>query len=104
MLKYGTYYAEKCERRLVRSILTGNVHAVIHQQQYINELEDVIWTKDSLKHNEGEETVTWLRKDLFNLYDGMVCLSKVVSRDPIIEKLFNLDTFYHNLISSRQGG
>ena len=104
LLKYGAYYAEKCERRLVRSILVGNMHAVIHQQQYVTELEDVIWTKESLKHSEEKETVTWQRKDLFNLYDGIICLSKVTTHDPILEQLFNLDTFAHNLISNQLGG
>ena len=104
LLKYGAYYAEKCERRLVRSILVGNMYAVVHQQQYVTELEDVIWTKESLKHSEEKETVTWQRKDLFNLYDGIICLSKVTTHDPILAQLFNLDTFAHNLITNQLGG
>lgn len=80
------------------------MHAVLHQEQYVTELEDVIWTKESLKHSEEEETVTWRRKDLFNLYDGIICLSKVTARDPVLEQLFDLDTFAYNLISNRNGG
>ena len=99
LLKYGAYYSEKCERRLVRSVLLGNIHAVVHEKQYVSDLEDVVWTKERLKHDENSETITWKRENLFNLFDGLMCLSKITTRDTILKRLFDLEAFSKKFIA-----
>lgn len=104
VLKYGTYYKEKCSRRIIKSVLASNFLPFHGYVRYLSEIEDVIWTKDKYKvllpENIPLENVISFRVDsVFNLYDAILCLTRSIYRDKDLEKLLNISKLVPNFFS-----
>lgn len=102
-LKKGTYQVLKMGATLkdrpdksVRAALVANVHAVIHDEVYVTDLADVIWTKDGpdddyIVRRDDKE---WVIKaeGIFNLYDGIICITRSRFRDSWLKNIADVDS------------
>jgi len=95
VLKFGTYYKEKCPRRRIRAVLASNFLPEHGYASYLAEVQDVIWTKDkysvSLPGDIGFDNIVAFEADsIFNLYDALLCLTRSIYRDADLYRLLNL--------------
>jgi hypothetical protein len=96
VLKFGTYYKEKCPRRRLRAVLASNFLPFHQYARYLAELQDVIWTKDkyavSLPENSAvDNVVAFQANSVFNLYDAILCFTRSIYRDEELRTIFTLD-------------
>lgn len=99
VLKYGAYYAAESPQRVVKCALLGNVHSVVHFRDYLQKLEDVVWTKEELLKKQTDDEYSVRKTDLFNLYDGIICFTRSIARNDTLGRLFNWDELALRLIS-----
>ncbi|GAB4420710.1 MAG: hypothetical protein Fur0044_17770 [Anaerolineae bacterium] len=96
VLKYGTYYKEKCLRHLLRAALVSNLFVARGFNQYLAEMHDVVWTKEkysvALKNNVAG-VVAFQADRVFNLYDAILCLNRSIYRDEHLREISSLDNF-----------
>lgn len=97
VLKYGAYYGLASERRNVKTALLSNVHTVVHFEEYLKELENIVWTKENLLSNTSPDKVQAYKKDIFYLYDGIVCFTKNFFNNDILARLFDWEEFGRRL-------
>lgn len=102
VLKFGTYYKEKCPRRLIRAVLASNFLPFHGYTRYLAELEDVIWTKDKYsvklpKELELDSLVAFKANNVFNLYDALLCLTRSVYRDEDLRRILSLEKLVDNI-------
>ncbi len=96
VLKIGTHYKEFLEQKdyNVTTILASNMHAIKHHDDYLLELEDIIWSVDSdnrpYKIVKSEESWTIPIEGVHNLYDGLISLTRVYARDKWIKTIFKV--------------
>lgn len=67
--------------------IMSNIHAVKHFAGYLEPVADIVWTKDvsgQVKH-AGDLPAD---KVMYNVFDGIVTLTSVLSRDPWIAETF----------------
>lgn len=95
VLKMGAALKELPDKR-VRAALVANVHAVIHDEVYVTDLADVVWTKDGpddsyiVKRDDEEWVIR--TEGMFNLYDGIVCITSSRFRDPWLESIADVES------------
>ena len=93
-LKFGTYYKEKCPHRRIRSVLMSNFMAVHGFEEYLSEMQDVIWTKEkyfvTLEATDTTEIRSVPSDQLFNLYDALVSFTRSVYRDNRLRNVSNI--------------
>lgn len=66
----------------------SNIHAVRHFEEYLTPLKDIIWTRDETG-TVKEASQLHPQTKLFNLFDGIISLTKVTARDSWIETVFD---------------
>lgn len=96
VLKYGAYYAEKCPRRIVRSMLAGNLDPGRQFAPYLEELVRVVWTKDEHRRPadlEGEPAALVRSLDLFNLYDALFAFTRSWIPDDALRRRLSVESF-----------
>ncbi len=87
VLKLGA--AGKPASKIVYKVgIVSNIHAVRHFEEYLASLKDVIWTRDETG------SVTTARElppetKLFNLFDGIVSLTRTLARDKWVQCVFD---------------
>lgn len=90
VLKMGATLKERSDKR-VKAALVANVHAVIHDDVYVTDLADIVWTKDGpndeyvVERNNKEWVIR--KEGLFNLYDGIICITQSRFRDPWLKSI-----------------
>lgn len=95
LLKMGAVHKERRDRK-VRTALVANVHAVVHDEVYVTNLADIVWTKDGeddafvIEKTENEWTVS--KEGVFNLFDGVVCITSSRFRDPWLETIADVNS------------
>lgn len=104
VLKYGTYYKEKCRRRIIKSILASNFLPFHGYERYLSEMKDVIWTKDKYKVTLPEDVplenvIAFRVDDVFNLYDAILCLTTSIYRDRDLERILNISNLVPQFFS-----
>jgi hypothetical protein len=69
--------------------ILSNIHAVRHYVDYLENLQDIVWTRYPLGK---ADTIAELPADtpLFHLFDGIIALTHIVSNDDWIQQLFVL--------------
>lgn len=95
VLKIGTHYKEFAGDKAyqVFTILASNIHAVKHHEQYLREMEDMMWTIDakdrtSIVRRDADNTI--VKTDgLYNLYDGLVTFTKGHYRSDWVKERFS---------------
>lgn len=72
--------------------ITSNIHAIRHFNEYLTQFIDIMW----LKSQENLTVVADLEQNtaIFNLFDGIVCLTKTLARDKWIERNFDFGANY----------
>ena len=98
VLKFGTYYKEKCPRRILRAVLVSNFLPLHGFDRYLSEMQDVIWTKEKYSVALDEEAmssdvVAFQANSVFNLYDALLCLTRSIYRDEHLREISSLDRF-----------
>lgn len=69
--------------------IVSNIHAIRHFDEYLDALKDIIWTRDTT----GEVTHAASlppETELYNLFDGIVTLTKTLARDHWVKTTFRL--------------
>ena len=102
VLKYGTYYKEKCMPRVIRSVVASNFFPLRKFDRYLSEMQDVLWTKDkysvTLEGRAGQDDIRAFRADsVFNLYDAVICLTRSIYRDEHLKEITCLENFVEKL-------
>lgn len=103
VLKYGTYYKEKCPRRVVRAVLAGNIDPGRLFPEYLEEMVDIQWTKDRyvkrLDHSMMETIIDSV--GLFNIYDALFSFTRSWVRDPDLQAPLNVAALAEALVEGR---
>src|SRR6218665_14306 len=68
--------------------IISNIHPARHFDDYIQSLKDVVWTNDESGRAKFAKDLPKDQK-IFNLFDGIIALTKTYSRDEWIDKLFS---------------
>lgn len=85
VLRLGAEY--KPRYRNIKTALLSNIHAVRHQNEYLDSIKDIIWTIDAT-HNITEWSQLNNTTPLYNLFDGIISLIDSDIRDKEIASLF----------------
>ena len=72
----------------IKTALISNIHAVRHYEEYLLDLQDIVWTRDKTK---VAKTIGDLPSDqqIYNLFDGIISFTENYVRDEWIEENFN---------------
>ena len=79
--------------RRVHVALASNIHAVKHQESYIDPLKDLVWSRDGVFDSaivkRGPLTTEIKSSDLFNLIDGLISFTMPYCRDDYLRVRFD---------------
>lgn len=67
--------------------IISNIHPARHFDDYLQSLKDIVWTNDDSGRAKFVNDLPNNQK-VFNLFDGIISLTKTYSRDEWIDKLF----------------
>jgi hypothetical protein len=67
--------------------IISNIHPARHFEEYLKSLQDIVWTNDETGRANFVKDLPAEQK-VFNLFDGIIALTKTYSRDEWIDKLF----------------
>ena len=67
--------------------IISNIHPARHFEEYLQSLRDIVWTNDESGRASFVKDLPSEQK-VFNLFDGIIALTKTYSRDEWIDKLF----------------
>ena len=88
VLKLGATNKPKIDGVNIKTGLISNLHAIRHFDEYLQDLKDIIWTKDETgKVKRAKELPP--NEPLYNLYDGIVSFSSTYARDEWIKENFS---------------
>jgi hypothetical protein len=68
--------------------IISNIHPARHFNDYLKSLKDVVWTNDETGRAKYVKDLPDESK-VFNLFDGIIALTKTYSRDEWVDKLFS---------------
>jgi hypothetical protein len=68
--------------------IISNIHPARHFDDYLQSLKDIVWTNDETGRAKFIKDLPNEQK-IFNLFDGIIALTKTYSRDEWIDKLFS---------------
>ncbi len=97
VLKISTHYKEffPSGEFEVFAALVSNIHAVKHHDDYLRELEDLVWTLDGQSRSyvlSRDEDVTVIEtKHLYNLFDALISFTKPHFRADELEEIYGFD-------------
>lgn len=79
----------------VSAVLASNIHAVKHHEDYLSQLEDLVWSVDgddfSYVTERNQETTAFATEGLHNLFDGLLNFTSPHYRDEYLEGLFDFE-------------
>ncbi|MFB2924095.1 MULTISPECIES: hypothetical protein [Aerosakkonema] len=87
VLKIGATGKPKESRMAVKTALLSNIHAVRHYDEYLLELQDIVWTIDETEKAKRAGDLP-PEKELYNLFDGIITFTRSYVRDEWIERNF----------------
>lgn len=97
-IKKGTYQVLKLGAELkpdvthfhVKTGLLSNIHAIRHFDEYLEAVQDIIWTSEKdVRVRLGQDLEP--DKPLYNLFDGIISFTKSIARDEWVANLFNFN-------------
>lgn len=68
--------------------IVSNIHPARHFDDYLQSLKDIVWTNDESGRAKQVKDLPSDQK-IFNLFDGIIALTKTYSRDEWIDKIFS---------------
>ena len=87
VLKIATANKPKAGKWRVKTALISNLHAIRHYDEYLLDLQDVMWTLDATGNAKTAKDLP-ADANLYNLFDGIIAFTKNYSRDEWIERNF----------------
>ena len=97
VLKMSTHLKEffPSQDHKVYVALVTNIHAVKHHDEYLTELEDLVWTLDGpvrsyVLRRDPEETVI-ATDHLYNLFDAIISFTRPYFRDDFLRGIYEFD-------------
>jgi len=97
VLKYGTYYKEKCPRRIIRTVLISNFLPLRKFDDYLSEMQDVLWTKEKYSvalSSAHQDVIAFRSNSVFSLYDAILGLTRSIYRDEHLREISSVDRFF----------
>lgn len=94
-IKKGTYQVLKLaassklnqSKYILKTALISNIHAVRHYDEYLKNLQDVVWTIDKTKKAKVVGDLP-SSQEVYNLFDGIVSFTESYARDEWIAGTF----------------
>jgi hypothetical protein len=87
VLKIAATGKPKSSTITVKTALMSNIHAVRHYNDYLLELQDIVWTVDNTAQAKKVADLP-PEKDVYNLFDGIVTFTESYIRDEWIRQKF----------------
>ena len=87
VLKIAATGKPKKSKFTVKTALLSNIHAVRHYNEYLLELQDIVWTVDETGQAKEVADLSSSKK-LYNLFDGIITFTQSYIRDEWIEQNF----------------
>jgi hypothetical protein len=87
VLKIAATGKPKHSQMAVKTALLSNIHAVRHYNDYLLELQDVIWTLDETGKAKKIADLP-PEKEIYNLFDGIITFTQSHVRDDWISENF----------------
>jgi hypothetical protein len=97
VLKISTHYKEffPNQNYAIFAALATNIHAVKHRDEYLGELEDLVWTVDGpeVSHVVARDDMHTVIKSnkLYNLFDAVISFTEPHFRAPVLEEVFDFN-------------
>jgi hypothetical protein len=96
VLKVGVVSKPTKSDYQVKTALISNIHAVRHYEDYLEPLEEVVWTLDEGEEKDGKK-IRQVKKagdldpetPIYNLWDGIITLTEHHIRDEWIKRTFS---------------
>ncbi|MDD5068631.1 MAG: hypothetical protein PHS53_01970 [Candidatus Pacebacteria bacterium] len=88
VLKLGATNKPKIDGINIKTGLLSNLHAIRHFEEYLQDLKDVVWTKDQTGKAKRVKDLP-PNEPLYNLYDGIVSFSSTYARDEWVKENFS---------------
>lgn len=102
-LKYGAYYVQECERRVLRTVLISNIDPAHQYADYLEKLEDIRWGHQQdfrpETAKEGEKFYSISSDRLSYLFDSVFTFNRQIMNDPLLAEAWNLSKFVERLSS-----
>ncbi|MEW6355492.1 MAG: hypothetical protein AB1696_04140 [Planctomycetota bacterium] len=87
VLKIGSEGKPKADKWRFKVGLISNIHAARHFDDYLESLKDIVWTLDASGKARKVSDLPGDQK-LYNLFDGIIALTRTVARDDWIKSVF----------------
>jgi hypothetical protein len=87
VLKLATSGKPKQKKYTVKTALISNIHAVRHYNEYLRQLQDVVWTIDKTKTAKRVGDLP-AEQEVYNLFDGIISFTESYARDEWIASTF----------------
>jgi len=87
VLKLATSGKPKQKKYTVKTALISNIHAVRHYDEYLRQLQDIIWTIDKEKTAKHIGDLP-AEQEVYNLFDGIISFTESYARDEWIASTF----------------
>lgn len=85
VLKIAASAKPKPSKLTVKTALLSNIHAVRHYDEYLLELQDIVWTLDETgKAKKAADLPP--EKEIYNLFDGIITFTNSYVRDEWISR------------------
>jgi hypothetical protein len=90
VLKLGSTGKPNVKKWAYKVGLISNIHAARHFNEYLEPIRDIIWTLDKTGKAKLVSDLP-SKQAVYNLFDGIVTLTSVISRDEWINSIFNFE-------------
>ncbi len=87
VLKIAASAKPNSKHMKVKTALLSNIHAVRHYNEYLTDIQDIVWTLDETGTAKRIADLP-AQKDVYNLFDGIITFTKSYIRDEWIEQNF----------------
>ncbi|MEB3215340.1 MAG: hypothetical protein VKN72_03635 [Nostocales cyanobacterium 94392] len=87
VLKIAASTKPNSKHMKVKTALLSNIHAVRHYNEYLLDIQDIVWTLDQTGTAKKIADLP-AQKDIYNLFDGIITFTQSYIRDEWIERNF----------------
>jgi len=75
-LKLGVLGKQKSSSWIVKTALLSNIHAVRHYDEYLKDIQDIVWTKTSSTNPISKANELPQEQKMYNLLDGIISFTQ----------------------------
>lgn len=77
VLKIAASAKPNSKQMKVKTALLSNIHAVRHYNEYLTDIQDIVWTLDETGTAKRIADLP-AQKDVYNLFDGIITFTKAI--------------------------